>query len=423
MSSAGITIDVRDLAKESLSAGTFPVRPQSDFRLYMKPEVHRGIWEHAKKDLSIEICGVLVGHWERDEDGPFAVASNYIRCENASSKFAEVTFTHESWAQINREMDTKFENERIIGWYHSHPDFGIFLSDRDCFIQEHFFSGPGQVAYVVDPVRDLEGVFAWRAGKPTPLGHYWVGNEIRTVAASQQSTGPSGMLERRSVGQTHAAEEALALPASTSRQSPLDLATMLLSWIALFLLGYLLAGLQSRWEKEMIVEGTVAHYGYHKVLKLGLEDELEKVRSQLLNIAVAADKLPSPNAELSDDEVQATEKQRALIANNLMACEQFLEAVQTKFGLSDNERQVALALYMQKQAELQQMKKALDSAAKKAVEAKAMTAPPEKPAVAPAGNSPASTPAAGGIDAPAPVESKPKETDAASSTTTNTAPR
>src|SRR5690606_7016679 len=123
---------------------------------------------------TVEICGILVGEWRQDEDGPFATVENYIRCDNATSKFAEVTFTHESWAKINEEMDSRFDGKRIVGWYHSHPDFGIFLSGRDCFIHEHFFGSPGQVAFVVDPVRELEGVFAWRNGKPTPMRHYWV---------------------------------------------------------------------------------------------------------------------------------------------------------------------------------------------------------------------------------------------------------
>ena len=101
-----------------------------------------------------------------DASGPHAQASAYIRGEAASSKFAEVTFTHETWAHINEQMDTRYADLSVIGWYHSHPDFGIFLSERDRFIQEHFFAGPGQFAYVVDPVRKTEGVFVWKKGKP-----------------------------------------------------------------------------------------------------------------------------------------------------------------------------------------------------------------------------------------------------------------
>src|SRR6185369_3929322 len=135
--------------------------------------VHSGTHQHAAHDTSVEICGVLVGRWEKDNDGPYAVITEFIRCDNAAQKFAEVTFTHESWAQINREMDTKFQDLRIVGWYHSHPNFGIFLSDRDFFIQQNFFSGPGQIALVIDPVRKIEGVFEWRHGGTAPTPYYW----------------------------------------------------------------------------------------------------------------------------------------------------------------------------------------------------------------------------------------------------------
>src|SRR5207244_1370502 len=112
-------------------------------------------------------------------------------------------------------------NSRIVGWYHSHPDFGIFLSDRDCFIHENFFSGPGQVAYVFDPVRDLEGMFAWQNGKPTPLPHFWVGNTIRTVEASERNVAG----EISALGSsTNAAASAQAGPPTTS-QSSLGFAT------------------------------------------------------------------------------------------------------------------------------------------------------------------------------------------------------
>ena len=132
------------------------------FRVFFSPEVHAAIWKHAAEDTSVEICGVLVGSWHRDPAGPFVKIIESIRGEGAETRFAEVTFTHQTWAKINAEMDTRFTDLSIVGWYHTHPDFGIFLSDRDRFIHEHFFCGPGQVAHVIDPIRQIEGVFVWR---------------------------------------------------------------------------------------------------------------------------------------------------------------------------------------------------------------------------------------------------------------------
>lgn len=74
--------DVRELAGEALPEASFPSDGRSDFRLHMLPEVHQGTWEHAKQDTSIEICGVLVGRWEQDANGPYAVVTNFIRGES-----------------------------------------------------------------------------------------------------------------------------------------------------------------------------------------------------------------------------------------------------------------------------------------------------------------------------------------------------
>ena len=118
-----------------------------------------------------------------------------IRGEGAQTRFAEVTFTHETWAKINSEMDNKFSKLSIVGWYHTHPDFGIFLSDRDRFIHEHFFTGPGQIAHVIDPIRKTEGVFIWRDAKPSPCEHYWVGDRI--LAPTEGGSDRSADLEAR----------------------------------------------------------------------------------------------------------------------------------------------------------------------------------------------------------------------------------
>lgn len=347
------SIDVSDLSRERLPAGAFPASLRSAFRLHMSPEVHRGIAAHAKADASVEICGVLVGQWGQDDLGPFAQVTDYIRCDNAASKLAEVTFTHESWAQINHEMDTRYADKRIVGWYHSHPDFGIFLSDRDCFIHEHFFSGAGQVAYVVDPVRDLEGVFSWQKGKPTPMPHFWVGPQIRTVQASQRSLAQESASSTTPFGMM-APIDASGRGESSARhdRSPLPTATTLLAWVAVFLLGYLAAGARSRWEQERMIEGTVAHYGYNKVMKFGLEQDLARVRKNLSSIGGELDKLPKATDKLAEDEATTAEKKRRVISDSLLLTEQTLGQIQEKYALTAGELSTLSQLVAQKHAEL-----------------------------------------------------------------------
>ncbi len=339
-------VDIRDLGQEKLSEGKFPVDLKSDFRFCLAEAAHKNIQQHAKADVSVEICGVLVGQWKKDSNGPFAEVTDIIRCDSATSKFAEVTFTHESWSQINKEMDSQHADKRIIGWYHSHPDFGIFLSDRDVFIHENFFSGPGQVAYVVDPVRDLEGVFVWKDGKPEPISHYWIGNQVRTVEASVRS--PSG--HEGSKSSRPGTSQPAAAPAPES--SLLPMLTMVLSFLAVFLLGYLIAGQRSKWERDALRRGVVAHYGLTKVMKPGFEKDMSMIESLLKQLQTEFEKLPAPTEELSDGEKAEAAKRRKLIAYALKNSVLAFEQVKEEYALSAVEQAAVAHLMAQKQAEL-----------------------------------------------------------------------
>lgn len=267
-------IDVRLLQTESLSDAVFPGGRNEAYRVYFAPEVHRALWAHAGEDTSVEVCGVLIGTWHRDEVGPFATIVDSIRGEGATTKFAEVTFTHQTWAKINAEMDTRFADKKIVGWYHTHPDFGIFLSDRDRFIQEHFFSGPGQVAHVIDPLRKLEGVFIWRGGKPTLADHFWVGDRVLTAAAAESAPGAvAGAAAGQSPGS--------ATGASGERDGLLPPPARLMMYLAIFLAGYLLSMSVAAWERQGMIEAEVRSNGALLLLRLGLGGEIDRLQEDL----------------------------------------------------------------------------------------------------------------------------------------------
>ncbi len=123
--------------------------------------VMRAIRQHARSSIKTEVCGVLIG----DHDAGRVRIHASIAGMNASQGGAHVTFTQETWEHIYQIKDREYPDDRIAGWYHSHPAFGIFLSEHDLFIQENFFSSPLQIAWVYDPVSDEEGCFGWVGGK------------------------------------------------------------------------------------------------------------------------------------------------------------------------------------------------------------------------------------------------------------------
>lgn len=50
--------------------------------------------------------------------------------------------------------------EMVVGWYHSHPGFGCWLSGVDINTQQSFEAlSERAVAVVVDPIQSVKGLF------------------------------------------------------------------------------------------------------------------------------------------------------------------------------------------------------------------------------------------------------------------------
>ena len=281
--------DVKEMSGRDLPKSTFPGRGTQAFRVFLDKKVHGEIAKHAGEDVGVEICGVLVGGWKTDEDGPYVEINASIPGEAVANKLSEVTFTHETWAKIHKRMDADFSDRSIIGWYHTHPNFGIFLSDRDCFIHEHFFREPGQVAYVVDPVRKEEGFFIWSKGKPVPAEHYWVGSELRDAPPIEgdkregrdrsmrdraPSSGPADA-QRKPSGE-RGSDQGEMLPPGWISQT--------LFGLCLFLLGYMLSSFFTN-QQERAAESMLTKYAVMKGFKPGLGPSLEILRAQINSLS------------------------------------------------------------------------------------------------------------------------------------------
>jgi len=134
------------------------------FQVVFDKDTVDAIRAHSQTTPEAEVCGVLVGNVYRDGSGPYCYVKAHIEGDHAPSRNSQVTFTSETWTQIHEQMDAHYPHDRIVGWYHSHPGFGIFLSEMDLFIQNNFFNEPWQIAYVDDPQGDDCGVFVWENG-------------------------------------------------------------------------------------------------------------------------------------------------------------------------------------------------------------------------------------------------------------------
>jgi proteasome lid subunit RPN8/RPN11 len=127
-----------------------------DFVLVVADAALREARAYSMTDRDREVGGLLVGGFYIDDT--FARPLRYVEIEGfvpavrGISQTGHFTFTHEAWAGARRIKEQRFGDELInVGWHHTHPGIGPFLSNQDQYIQKHHFPEPWMTALVVDP--------------------------------------------------------------------------------------------------------------------------------------------------------------------------------------------------------------------------------------------------------------------------------
>ena len=156
----------------------FGVLSSGDVKVFVKQDVYQQLEELAASDMSRELGSILLGTYVQEYGEYHVVISAYIEAKYAKSSASTLTFTHETWEYVHNEREKHHPELKIIGWQHTHPGYGIFLSAYDLFIHENFFDMPFQIAYVIDPVSKRRGFFQWKQGKVEKLNGYFVYDEV-----------------------------------------------------------------------------------------------------------------------------------------------------------------------------------------------------------------------------------------------------
>lgn len=162
-----------------------------DVKVYIKQDVYNWIEKYSRSDTGRELGSILLGSYVESLGKTSVVITDVIEAKYTDASKSTLTFTHDTWAYVHQEHDTKHPQLGIVGWQHTHPNYGVFLSNYDMFIQENFFNLPFQVAYVVDPVRHIRGFFQWKSGKVERLKGFYVyddmGKAIKLAADNKPS--------------------------------------------------------------------------------------------------------------------------------------------------------------------------------------------------------------------------------------------
>lgn len=110
--------------------------------------------KYSLMDLEREVAGLLIGRYEKKQDVLEiwdAISGN----QKSSSAF--VLLDEEVMALTFEWLSRERPGLYIVGWYHSHPGFDIFLSSIDIETQRRYqMMFPKAVAMVIDPLKYAE---------------------------------------------------------------------------------------------------------------------------------------------------------------------------------------------------------------------------------------------------------------------------
>lgn len=178
--------------RKRLVGRTFPgpAGASARLRVALSRSAYAEITSHGKESLDREVCGVLAGDFCEDDEGVFVDVHAAVRGTAAREARGQVTFTQETWNSIHAAMERDHPKLQIVGWYHTHPGFGVAFSEMDVFIQRNFFSLPAQVALVMDPLGGDVGLAMNEESGVAYLDRFWVeGREHRAKVPGTASPG------------------------------------------------------------------------------------------------------------------------------------------------------------------------------------------------------------------------------------------
>ncbi len=130
---------------------TAPERPssRSPYPIFFQQEAVIALQEHLKSSPTQAIFGFLIGDLYRDpETGVlYTVIDKTLKLSQAIYGDKTEVVVSRLWDRMQEQLSKA--SASLLGWYHSHPGQGGFLTTHDVETHEKFFTDPWHVAILV----------------------------------------------------------------------------------------------------------------------------------------------------------------------------------------------------------------------------------------------------------------------------------
>lgn len=147
--------------------------------------------KHGRAGVPMEVMGLMLGEFV--DDYTVKVVDVFAMPQSGTGVSVEAVDDEFQTAMLDMLKQTG-RPEVVVGWYHSHPGFGCWLSSVDCNTQQSFEQlHPRAVAVVVDPIQSVKGkvvIDAFRLINP---------QAVLTGQQTRQTTSNIGHLQKPSI--------------------------------------------------------------------------------------------------------------------------------------------------------------------------------------------------------------------------------
>jgi proteasome lid subunit RPN8/RPN11 len=165
--------------------------PDGPVGVFMTHEAMAAARRHGRLSPDLEVGGILYGRVYRNAAFTAVDVVAALPAHDTDGTAVHLTFTSEAWDSVFARRAELEDDLEIVGWYHTHPGLGVFLSGTDLRTHAAFFPQAWHVALVIDPLRNDAGAFL-AGGTPADVGLYKLREPVlprSEIAAKAPRTG------------------------------------------------------------------------------------------------------------------------------------------------------------------------------------------------------------------------------------------
>ncbi|NLK20866.1 MAG: LysM peptidoglycan-binding domain-containing protein [Epulopiscium sp.] len=128
--------------------------------IYLEDYVYTYLYQYAKTNRGEEKGAALVGYYTEELGKKAAIISGAIQFEDLFCE-GEVLVTEPQIKEMQKKINRYFPDCELMGWMHTQPGYGIFLTTQDIRIHQDYFRESYQSFMIIDPIENAEAFFIW----------------------------------------------------------------------------------------------------------------------------------------------------------------------------------------------------------------------------------------------------------------------